>query len=138
MVNQTDLNIPHFEDGQQDQIVDSYDLIKGIIVDFEGQANFKINLDNSLPLIIGHPEFLTFLFKEFIRKAVELSSGFIGEIKITHIKNQKSWIFGFFMMKFQNELRENPEIDLVKTISEFTLAISKRRIHNQEDFIFSF
>ncbi len=138
MVNQTDLIIPHFEDSQQDQIVDSYDLIKGIIVDFEGQANFKIKLDNSLPLIKGDPQFLTFLFKEFIRKAIELSSGLIGEIKLTHIKNPKSWIFAFFTIEFQNELQENPEIDLVETISEFTLAISKRSIHNQEDFIFSF
>lgn len=136
MQNQTDLIIPHFEDIQQDQIVDSYDLIKGIIVDFEGQANFKINLDNSLPLIIGHPEFLRFLFKEFIRKAIELSSGFAGEIKITHIKNHKSWIFGF--IEFQYELKENPAIYPVETISEFTLAISKRNIHNQEDFLFSY
>lgn len=137
MANQTDLTIPHFEEHHQDQIVDSYDLIKGIIVDFEGQANFKINLDNSLPLIKGHPEYLRFLFKEFIRKAIEASSGFIGEIKITHIKNQKSWIFAFFKIESQHKLQENLAIDLLETISEFNLAISKRSIHNQEKFILS-
>ena len=135
MLKLTDLFITQYRANQPDQIVDSYDLIKGIIDDFEGQADFNIKLDNTLPLIIGDPQELKLIFKDFIRQAFELFNGLIGEIHIVHIKDPKSWIFAFFVKGTQQEKQENPQTNLVDSVSEFNLAISKKSIYNPEDLI---
>lgn len=137
MVNLNDLIITQYGNNQADQIIDSYDLIKGIILDFEGQANFTIKLDNTLPLIKGDPQHLKLLFKDFIRKAIESFSGLVGEINIIHIKDPKSWIFAFFAKGFEHEPTQNPAANLVESVNEFNLAISKKPIHNQAELIFS-
>ncbi|WP_425638320.1 hypothetical protein ACPUEN_02855 [Algoriphagus yeomjeoni] len=138
MVNLTDLIITHYGTNQSDQIVDSYEMIKGIIVDFEGQANFNIKLDNTLPLINGDPKQLKLLFKDFIRKAFELFNGFIGEINITHIKDSKSWIFACFAISLQNEDAKRYSANLSEIVNEFNLAISKKSLSRKADVILSF
>lgn len=135
MVNLKDLIITHYGEVHPDQIVDSYEMIKGIIVDFEGQANFKINLDNTLPLIKGDPKQLKLLFIGFIKKAIEIFSGSIGEINIIHIKDSKSWIFAFFANGIQSEEPERFASNLIETVSEFNLAISKKSISRNVDII---
>ncbi|RAI94149.1 hypothetical protein [Algoriphagus yeomjeoni] len=138
MVNLTDLIITHYGTNQSDQIVDSYEMIKGIIVDFEGQANFNIKLDNTLPLINGDPKQLKILFKNFIRKAIELFNGLIGEINITHIKDSKSWIFACFAISLQNEGAKRYSANLSETVNEFNMAISKKSLSRKADVILSF
>ena len=129
MLNLTDLIITHYGTNHKDQIVDSYDMIQGIISDFEGQANLKIKLDATLPLIKGDPQHLQLLFKDFVTKAIELFNGLIGEINIIHIKNSKSWIFAFFALGLENEQCQNDEGTLVEILNEFNLAISKKTIY---------
>ena len=132
MVKLKDLIITQYGTNQPDQIIDSYDLIKGILTDLEGQANFNIKLDTTLPLIHGDPKHLTLLFKDFIRKAIELFSGQQGEIKITHIKNDRSWIFAFFREGFQHEATKNPIANLVEPVHEFNMAISKKTTSSKQ------
>lgn len=135
MLQLTDLFNTQFGANQTGQIVDSYDLIKGIIDDFEGQANFNIKIDNTLPLIYGDPQELKLIFKDFIRQAFELFKGITREIHIIQIKNPKSWIFAFFLKGPQLEGQLNSQTNLVDTTSEFNLVISKKSIYNPEDLI---
>jgi hypothetical protein len=126
MVNLTDLIITHYGTNQPDQIVDSYEMIKAILVDFEGQANFTFKLDNTLPLINGDPEQLTLLFKDFISKGFEQFSGLTEEIYISHVKDSKSWIFTFFAIAVPNEDPKTNKANFQELLNEFTLAISKK------------
>ncbi|MFC5624550.1 hypothetical protein [Algoriphagus winogradskyi] len=138
MVNLTDLIITHYGTNQPDQIVDSYEMIKAILVDFEGQANFTFKLDNTLPLINGDPEQLTLLFKDFISKGFELFKGLTEEINISHIKDSKSWIFTFSAVAVPNEDLIKSKFNFLDLVNEFTLAISKKTPSRKVDVILSF
>ena len=135
MENLTNLLITQYGANQNDQIMDSYDLIKGIIEKLDCHSNLKFKLDNTLPLIEGDPHHLILLFKDFIRKTIELFGGLTGEINIIHIKNPKSWIFAFFAIGSQQEGTEKVCTNIVETINEVHLAISKKSIYNKEHLI---
>ncbi|WP_339879176.1 hypothetical protein [uncultured Algoriphagus sp.] len=136
MVNQTDLSTTQYGVIHEDQIVDSYDLVKGIINDFEGKVNFKIKADSALPLIKGDPQHLKLLFKEFFRKAVGIFNGFGGELNIIHIKDPKSWIFTFFTEGFQQEELATNRLIPITACGEYYLSISKRSIYPQDYILY--
>ncbi|WP_026953493.1 hypothetical protein [Algoriphagus vanfongensis] len=133
MPKPTDLIITKYEAHELDQIIDSYDLIKGIIDGFEGQANFK--LDNTLPLIKGDSQELRQIFHDFIRRIFDFPKASNQEIHIVHIKNPKSWTFALILKSaLQGKLGNTPD-NLIETISELTLVISKKPIYNPKDLI---
>ena len=134
MVNQTDLSTTQYVAIQEDQIVDSYDLVKGIINDFEGKVNFKIKPDCALPLIKGDPQHLKLLFQDFFRKATGVFNGFCGELNFVHIKDSKSWIFTFFTEGFQHEEQGIGGLSPIAISGEYYLTISKNSI-NQQGYI---
>lgn len=131
MLKPTDLIVTKNEANELDQIIDSYDLIKGIIDGFEGQANFK--LDNTLPLIKGDLQELRQIFYDFIRRIFDFPNDSNDEIHIVHIKNPKSWTFALIAKRALQGSLENAQDNLVETKSEFTLVISKKTIYNPKD-----
>ena len=134
MVNQTDLSTTQYGVIHEDQIVDSYDLVIGIINDFEGKVNYKIKADCALPLIKGNPQHLKLLFKEFFKKAIGIFNGSGGELNIIHIKDPKSWIFTFFTEGFQHEEQGISGLSPIAISGEYYLSISKNSI-NQQGYI---
>lgn len=120
----------------EDQIVDSYDLIKNIISDFKDKVNFKMKPHSSLPIIKGDPKKLNLLFMDFFNKAIGQFNGFAGEINISHIKDPKSWIFVFLTEEIPYEQQEGSIINTVGCFSKLNLRISKTPIHRQSYILF--
>ena len=123
MVNSTDLHLFQPEHVTSDQIIDSYQLIKSILVEFEGQASLKIKVDNTLPIIQGNLLQIKELFTSFIARAVQIMESHSGEINLVHIKNSKSWVFAFLFQDFQSEVYEIRQLSLESTMNDYTLSI---------------
>lgn len=136
MVNVRDLHTTQYGITQIDQIVDSYDMIKGIIGDFEGKVNFKMKPDSTLPLIKGDPQLLKLLFMDFFRKAIGLFNGLSGEVNITHIKDPKFWVFVFLTEGLKNGQQEISNINTMGCISKLDLSILKKPNHKQSYILY--
>ncbi|MBN3582451.1 hypothetical protein JYB64_08625 [Algoriphagus aestuarii] len=133
MTNQSNLFITFSGKTERDQIVDSYDLIRRITVKLVGQNKITFHIDNTLPLIKGDPETLEGLFSEFIQTAINHFSGMDGRLNIVHIKDPKSWIFAFFVEGEDENKNWDDVTNLVETVTQFTLAISKKTFKNTEE-----
>lgn len=127
MSTEIDLSITCPGFGMNDQIIDSYVLIKSIIDEKGGQvSSLKFWIDNTLPLIKGDSKYVREIFMEFIGKVFKEFKDQSRTIKIAHIKDPNSWIFTFLS---NNDFVENNSIenfDTTKNLKEFNLTISKR------------
>lgn len=127
MSNEIDLSITCPGFGMNDQIIDSYVLIKSIIDEKGGQvSSLKFWIDNTLPLIKGDSKYVREIFKEFIGKVFKEFKDQSRTIKIAHIKDPNSWIFTFLS---NNEYEENSLIESFEPTENtkgFNLTISKR------------
>lgn len=128
MTYPNDLYNSPFGFGHNDQIIDSYELIKNLTIEFEGQALFEITIEKTLPLIKGNPELLYSLFREFIFKAISTLNHYTGRVKIVHLKDLKSWIFSFSFESSTIRHFELPVFNLGYLFLEFNLVISKNGI----------
>lgn len=126
MSHQNELLITFTGTAGKDQIIDSYELIKTILVDLVGQNISKFKIDNTLPLIKGDPESLKRTFREFLKKCIKHFKGLKRALLIKHVKNEQSWIFAIIQEGETEIFSKSPETNLVETIEEFTLAISKK------------
>ncbi len=132
MTHQSNLFITFSGTTERDQIVDSYDMIRRVSVKLVGQNKINFYIDNTLPFIKGDPGTLEKIFTEFIEKALCQFHGLEGKLSIVHIKDPKSWIFAFFVEGEKEERSDEKRANLVETVKNFTLAISKK-IFNTTD-----
>lgn len=123
MKNPSDLHLFQLGFMDSDQIIDSYELIKGILVEFEGQASLKIKVDTTLPIIKGNLIKIKEIFTSFIERAIKILEQHPCEISLVHIKNSKSWVFAFLFQDFQSEVYETRQMSLESTLNDYTLAI---------------
>jgi len=126
MTNPNDLYKTISGFANDDQIIDSYDLIHSLITEFGGQASFNFLLDPTLPIIKGDPDFIVGLFKDLIFKVIQELNQHPGIINVEYIKNPKSWIFIFSIN--QKPLRSLH--GLTDPNQEFHLSISKKPLPN--------
>ncbi|WP_373398945.1 hypothetical protein V8V91_04380 [Algoriphagus halophilus] len=130
MTNPNDLYITYSGFANNDQIIDSYELIHSLITEFGGQASFRFLVDPTLPMIKGDRDFIIGVFKDFILKTISEFKQHLGIVNVVHIKDPKSWIFAFSIdqKSSANEKPSAPEI--IDPIQEFNLAISKKALQN--------
>ena len=132
MITKKDLIITFNGIANEDQIIDSYDMIQKIMIELVGQNDFLYKIDNTLPLINGDPKKVEEIFRNFISNALEHFKSLEGQLQIVHIKDPKSWIFAF-VKEVADPVEEFKQNRLVDSISEFTLAIAKKVFKNKED-----
>lgn len=131
MITTNDLFISFKGIANNDEIIDSYDMIQKIMIELGGQNNFPYKIDNTLPLIKGDPNKIEEIFRNFISNALDHFQNYEGQLRIIHIKNSKSWIFAFLEIPFQ--VNTTKQKTTIETISQFTLAISKKVFKKDEE-----
>lgn len=130
MTNPNDLYITFSGFANNDQIIDSYELIHSLITEFGGQASFRFLLDPTLPMIKGDPDFISGVFRDFILKTIVEFKQHLGIVKVVHIKDPKSWIFAFSIDQKSMPSEKQSASGLNEPIQEFNLAISKKALQN--------
>lgn len=130
MTNPNDLYITYSGFANNDQIIDSYELIHSLIIEFGGQASFNFLLDPTLPMIKGDPNLIMRVFKDFILKTIVEFKQHLGIVKVVHIKDPKSWIFAFSIDQKSIPNEKQAVSELTDPIMEFNLAISKKVLQN--------
>jgi len=126
MVNTYDINTSFSALNNEEQIIDSYELLESLIIDLEGQGTIRFKRDIILPFIKGNPSNIEKAFKEFLVKAMSLFQGQIETIEIIHIRNRHSWIFGLLVQGLTSGQSFKEKKQTKKLLSELKLVLSKK------------
>jgi len=126
MVNTYDINTSFSALNNEEQIIDSYELLESLIIDLEGQGTIRFKRDIILPFIKGNPSSIEKVFKEFLVKAISLLQGQIETIEIIHIRNRHSWIFGLLVQDLTSGQSFKEKKQTKKLLSELKLVLSKK------------
>ncbi len=123
MLNQNNLNLIYSGFSDEDRIIDSYELIKGILVQFEGQASFDIKVDNTLPIIKGDLNIMKETFTKFIEKVIQSLNGYTGKVNIINIKSPRTWVFAFQSDDFNSGHQDTLETSQIDILNKYTIEI---------------
>ncbi|WP_139229142.1 hypothetical protein [Algoriphagus aquimarinus] len=125
MVNTHDIYTSFALLDNEEQIIDSYEFLKSLIIDLEGQGTIRFKLNTTLPFIKGNPSYIKKTFKQFLAQVSNKLQEETGTIEIIHIRDRNSWIFGLLIQNITaGQMSE--KINKKHIVSKFKLIISKK------------